>query len=90
MNRGGGVKERKYVSVQANQDKATDEKKSQNERRAATKSYVKVIDFVTRDNKESGFSKCTTTLKCFGPVGATKWLQIGSYKLCNVMHESLR
>lgn len=30
MNRGeGGVKERKYVSVQANQDKATDEKKSQ-------------------------------------------------------------
>lgn len=29
MNRGGGgVKERKYVSVQANQDKATDEKKT--------------------------------------------------------------
>lgn len=50
MNRGeGGVKERKYVSVQANQDKATDEKKSQNERRAATKSYVKVIRFVTPD-----------------------------------------
>lgn len=67
MNRGGeGVKERKYVSVQANQDKATDEKKSQNERRAATKSYVKVTDFVTRDNKDSGFSKCTTTLKCCG------------------------
>lgn len=62
----GGVKERKYVSVQANQDKATDEKKSQNERRAATKSYVKVIRFVIHDNKESGFSKCTTTLKCFG------------------------
>lgn len=45
---GGGVKERKYVSVQAKQDKATDEKKSQNERSAATKSCVKVIDFVIR------------------------------------------
>lgn len=63
-----GVKERKYVSVQANQDKATDEKKKipKNERRAATKSYVRVIDFVKpRDkNKDSGFSKCSTTLKC--------------------------
>lgn len=59
---GGGVKERKYVSVQANQDKAIDEKKTQNERRAATKSYVEVTDFVTRESKESGFSKCTTTL----------------------------
>ena len=43
---GRGVKERKYVSVQANQDKATDEI-PKNERRAATKSDVKVIDFVT-------------------------------------------
>lgn len=72
---GGEVKERKYVSVQANQDKATDEKKSQNERRAATKSYVKV-DFVTRDNKESGFSKCTTNFEVLRLVCANRKLQI--------------
>lgn len=51
---GGGVKERKYVSVQANQDKATDEKKSQKWKKGSNK-IIREGDFVTSDNKDSGF-----------------------------------
>ena len=39
----GGVKERKRVYFQANQNKATDEKKSQNESRAATKNRFCIL-----------------------------------------------
>ena len=64
----GGVKERKYVSVQANQDKATDEKKiPKNEKKSSDKIICEGDRFCNPViNKDSGFSKCTTTLKCSG------------------------
>lgn len=57
---GGGGGKRKKVVFKSRQIKTKlpmKKKIPKNERRAATKSYVEAIDFVTPGNKDSGFSK---------------------------------